>query len=300
MEIAKHSKELIAAVVTPMKANGDVNIQAIDNYAKFLIDRGVTGVFACGTTGEGLLMDNSERKAEAEAWMRHADKLRILIHVGSTSYKLSQDLAAHAESIGAHGISAMGPCFLQPTRAFELVGFNREIAKAAPNTPYFHYHIPVTSGVNVSMVEFLKLARTEIPTLKGLKYTSFNSMEEQEIIAFDGGRYEILHGHDEILLTGLMLGARGGIGSSYNLTSGLYSQLIAAFEQGDIEKAKALQLEAIRFIHVMCSAPSVIAGIKGMLNIYGIDCGPCRLPLRNLTSDEMKVLENELKTFEWI
>ena len=294
------NKELIAAVLTPMRENGEINIPAVDNYAEFLIKRGVTGAFVCGTTGEGLLMDNAERKAEAEAWMKFSDRLRILIHVGSTSYKLSCDLAAHAEAIGAHGISAMGPCFLQPSRAQELVAFNKIIAQSAPNTPYYYYHIPATSGVKVGMVDFLELAQDEIPTLKGLKYTSFNSMEEQDVIAFGNGRYEILHGHDECLLTGLMLGAKGGIGTSYNLTSFLYTKLIDAFESGDIEQAKRLQLEANRFIHVMCDTPSVIAGIKAMLKIYGVDCGPCRLPLRNLTVDEMKDLEKKMMEFSWI
>lgn len=300
MNNCKNKKELIAAVLTPMKSNGEINLAAVDSYAEFLIKRGVTGAFVCGTTGEGLLMDNSERKVEAEAWMKYSDRLRIMVHVGSTSFNLARDLAAHAESIGADSISAMGPCFLPPTRAYELVEYNKQIAAAAPSTPYFYYHIPNTSHVNVNMVDFLSLAKDEIPTLKGLKYTTFNSMEEQEVVAFDGGRFEILHGHDEALLTGLMLGAHGGIGTSYNLTSLLYNQVIEAFENGDIEKAKNLQLEAIKFIHVMCDTPSVIAGIKAMMNIYGIDCGPCRLPLRNLTKEEMKALEDAMKVFTWI
>lgn len=232
--------------------------------------------------------------------MPYADRLRIMVHVGSTSYKLSMDLAAHAEKIGAAAISAMGPCFLQPSRTEELVDFNREIAKAAPDTPYYFYNIPVASGCKADVVDFLTMAKDEIPTLKGVKYTSFNTMEEQEICALDGGRFDILHGHDELFLTGLILGASGGIGTSYNLTSFLYNDLIAAFESGDIAKAKDLQAEAIRFIHVMCDTPSVIAGIKAMMNIYGVDCGPVRLPLRNLTVGEMKAIEDSMKQFAWI
>lgn len=294
------TKQLIAAVVTPMGPDGNINPGVIGSYAEFLIGRGVDGVFVNGTTGEGLLMDNDERKAIAEAWMPYADRLRIMVHVGSTSYKLSMDLAAHAEKIGAAAISAMGPCFLQPSRTEELVDFNREIAKAAPDTPYYFYNIPVASGCKADVVDFLTMAKDEIPTLKGVKYTSFNTMEEQEICALDGGRFDILHGHDELFLTGLILGASGGIGTSYNLTSFLYNDLIAAFESGDIAKAKDLQAEAIRFIHVMCDNPSVIAGIKAMMNIYGVDCGPVRLPLRNLTVGEMKAIEDSMKQFAWI
>ncbi len=247
-----------------------------------------------------MLLDNDERKAEAEAWMPYADRLKILVHVGSTSYKLSQDLARHAQRIGAAAISAMGPCFLQPKRAEELVAFNKEIASAAPDTPYYYYNIPTTSGVCVDMIDFLKLAKTERPTLMGIKYTSYNTMEEQEIIALDNGYFDILHGHDELLFSGLMLGARGGIGTSYNLTSLLYNEMLDNFAQGNIDKARELQYQALPFIHLMCNNVNAIAGIKAMLNVYGIDCGPCRLPLRNLSMEEMKRLENDMKQYSWI
>ncbi len=296
----KKIKGLIAPTVTPMDRYGEINLSAIDAYAKFLIQRGVQGVFLCGTTGESLLLDSEERKKEAEAWMPYADRLKILVHVGSTSYKIAADLAEHAQRIGAHAISAMGPCFLQPKRAEELVAFNKVIAEKAPETPYYYYHIPGTSGVCVNMLDFLTLADREIPTLTGIKYTSYNSMEMQECIDFKNRSYDILHGHDETLLTGLVLGATGGIGTSYNLSSPLYNRLIAAFEQGDLNQAVALQAEAVKFIKLMIKYVNSVVSIKAMLNIMGIDCGPVRLPLQSLTSDEMKTLEKELKQFDWL
>lgn len=293
-------KGLVAPSVTPMDRHGEINLASVDAYAEFLIKRGVQGVFLCGTTGESLYLDNDERKREAEAWMPYADRLKILVHVGSTSYKMAADLAEHAQRIGAHAISAMGPCFLPPKRAQELVAFNKLIAAKAPGIPYYYYHIPGTSGVNVNMVDFLTLADREIPTLAGIKYTSYNSMEMQECIDFGDRRYDILHGHDETLLTGLVLGATGGIGTSYNLSSPLYNRLIAAFEQGDLEKAVALQAEAVKFIKLMIKYVNSVVSIKAMLNIMGVDCGPVRLPLQSLTADEMKTLEGEMKQFDWL
>ena len=121
---------LYTAVVTPMYDNGEVNLDAIDQYAEFLISRKLKGVFVNGSTGEGLLLDNQERKAIAERWMKYADKLDILVHVGSTSYKLAADLAAHAQGLGVKAISAMGPCFMQPGNITDLVSFNKKIAVA--------------------------------------------------------------------------------------------------------------------------------------------------------------------------
>lgn len=293
-------KGLVAPTVTPMDRKGDIQLASIDAYAQFLIKRGVQGVFLCGTTGESLLLDSDERKRVAEAWMPYADRLKVLVHVGSTSIRQASDLARHAEQIGAHAISSMGPCFLQPKRATELVAFNKQVAQQAPTTPYYYYHIPGTSGVNVNMLDFLTLADHEIPTLCGIKYTSYNSMEMQECIEFADHRYDILHGHDETLLTGLLLGATGGIGTSYNLSSPLYNPLIAAFEAGDLSRAVALQSEAVRFIKVMIKYVNSVVSIKAMLNILGIDCGPCRLPLQNLTPAEMKSLEGDLKSFDWL
>lgn len=102
-------KGLVAATVTPMKANGEVNLPALDSYVKHLEKQGLAGVFVNGTTGEGLLMTSDERKAVAEAWMAYKDKFKVMVHVGGTSYAAAVDLARHAEKIGADAISAMGP-----------------------------------------------------------------------------------------------------------------------------------------------------------------------------------------------
>ncbi len=294
------NKGLIAATVTPMDKHGNVNIPAIVPYAEYLIEEGIDGVFICGSTGESLLLDTDERKQVAEAWMKYAGRLKILVHVGSTSYKIAADLAKHSEEIGVDAISAMGPCFLPPSTVKELLEFNKIIAASAPSTPYYYYHIPTISGVRIDMLDFLTEAKGNIPTLNGIKYTSYNTMEMQECIEFDNKSYDILHGHDETLLNGLLLGATGGIGTTYNITAPLYKRLLENFYKGNMKEAVALQSEAVGFIRVLLKYVNSIVGIKAMLNILGIDCGPCRLPLRNLTKAEMKNLEDELKNFDWL
>ena len=100
---------LIAAVVTPMTAGGEINLSTVDAYANYLIKRGVNGVFVCGTTGEGLLLNTVERKKVIEEWMKYSDNLKILVHVGSTSHKIAGELAKHAQEIGVDAVSCMGP-----------------------------------------------------------------------------------------------------------------------------------------------------------------------------------------------
>lgn len=295
MTESKRIKGLTAAVVTPMNQDGSINLGAIPSYAERLINRGVDGVFVNGTTGEGLLMDIEEREAVAEKWMEYSDKLNVLVHVGSTSYMVSQKLASHAEAIGARAISAMGPCFLSPQRVEELVAFNKVIAAKAPNTPYYYYHIPGTSHVNVDMVEFLEKGGREIPTLRGIKYTDFNTAVMLDCISLDNGRFDILHGHDETLLSGLGVGATGCIGTSYNITSRLFKKMLEAYFSADIQAARALQLEANRIITLMNKRVNVIVGVKAMLEITGVSVGPCRLPVQNLTKEQILQLEAEMK-----
>ena len=291
---------LIAAVVTPMTAGGEINLSTIDAYANYLIQRGVNGVFVCGTTGEGLLLDTVERKKEAEEWMKYSDNLKILVHVGSTSYKIAGELAKHAQEIGVDAISCMGPCFLPPRNTRELVDFNKLIAENAPGIPYYYYHIPNVSGVSINMLEFLKEGQKAIPNLRGLKYTSYNTMEEQECINYEHNKFDILHGHDESLLLGLTIGGKGGIGTSYNVSSVQFNKILSSFKSGNITQAAELQHEANQFIKLLLEYENSIVSIKAILNIVGIDCGPCRLPLRNLSSEEMKLLEDRLKEFDWI
>lgn len=291
---------LIAAVVTPMTAGGEINLSTIDAYANYLIKRGVNGVFVCGTTGEGLLLNTVERKKVIEEWMKYSDNLKILVHVGSTSHKIAGELAKHAQEIGVDAVSCMGPCYLPPRNTKELVDFNKLVAENAPDIPYYYYHIPNVSGVSINMLQFLKEGQKTIPNLRGLKYTSYNTMEEQECINYEHNKFDILHGHDESLLLGLTIGGKGGIGTSYNVSSVQFNKILSSFKSGNITQAAELQHEANQFIKLLLEYENSIVSIKAILNIVGIDCGPCRLPLRNLSSEEMKSLENRLKEFDLV
>lgn len=290
-----HIEGLIAAVFTPFDKYGELNLKIIDDYARHLINKGLTGVFVCGTSGEGLLMSVEERQNVLEAWMPYQDRLTIIAHVSSTNYKDSIKLAKHAQKIGVDAIACMGPCYLPPQRVEELVAFNKLIANAVSGTPYYYYHLPGVSGVKVKMNAFLKLAYHEIPNLIGIKFTSSDLMDMQECILLEEGKYDILHGHDEILLSGLAAGARGGVGTSFNLIPELYHGIINAFANGEMELARKLQLRSVDFVKLMLKYENSVVSTKAMLNLAGLDLGPCRLPLRNLTDIEYRSLEEQLK-----
>jgi N-acetylneuraminate lyase len=292
----KHFEGLIAATFTPFTADGELNLGVIPEYARQLKAEGVKGVFVCGSSGEGLLMGNEERKAVAEAWMPFSeDDFRVIVHVGSTSYKMAMDLSSHAASVGASAIGCMGPCCFQPRDARSLAAFCAEVASAAPSIPFYYYHIPGTSGVNVKMNEFLIEAGKIIPNLAGIKYTSPTLMEMLECMTMENGRFDILHGHDETLLAGLSMSAKAAIGTTYNFMAPVFNKMIKKFRQKQMEEALEIQKKANEVIAIMLATGSAISGGKAMMKMSGIDCGPCRLPLLSLTAAQQTELEKKMK-----
>ena len=249
-------------------------------------------------------MDLEERKAVAEAWAMHSDeKFKVIIHVGSTSYKQSQILASHAMNIHADAIGCMGPVFLPPNNINNLVDFCAKVASAAPELPFYYYHIPVVSGVHVSMPGFLRAANEKIPNLAGLKFTDFNLMQMFQCMRLYDGKFDILHGYDEVLLAGLTLGAQGAVGSTYNYMAPVYSKVIQAFQSGDLETARDMQERAVNFVDILIRyGGGVIAG-KPVMKMVGLDCGPLRSPVKTLKDKELLSYEKELKAigfFDWL
>lgn len=296
-------KGLIAASFTPFKQDGSLNLPMIPSYAEKLKKDGTTGVFICGTTGEGMMMTEEERMLVAETWIKEqTEDFKVIVHVGTTSGMQSRILAVHAAKIGASAIGCMGPMFLAPTKISDLVSFCATVASGAPELPFYYYHIPSVSNVNLSMPTFLKKAQKEIPNLTGIKFTHRNMMEMMQCLHADNGKWDILHGFDEELLLGLVAGAKGAVGSTYNYIAPLYNQIIQAFEEGNLDRARNLQYQSIRFIEILIKYGGGVAGGKPVMKMIGLDCGSLRAPARNLTPEEFIHYEQELKDigfFKW-
>ncbi|MFQ6130520.1 MAG: dihydrodipicolinate synthase family protein [Armatimonadota bacterium] len=281
---------LVAAPHTPMHADGSVNVQAIQQQARLLAEGGVDGAFICGTTGEGFSLTVAERLEVAESWRAAAHQgFHLIVHVGHLCLSDCRELAAHAQKIGARAIGTMGPCFFRPGSVADLVAFCADIAGAAPELPFYYYHIPELSGVHFRMLDFLELGSDRIPTLAGIKFTYEDLMDFGRCVRLDGGRFNMLFGRDEILLAGLALGADGAVGSTYNYAAPLYRRLIEAFEGGDMATAQTEQARAMELVAVLDKYGGLAAG-KAVMKAIGLDCGPVRPPLRGLSEDQFASL----------
>jgi N-acetylneuraminate lyase len=286
---------LTAAPFTPFHPDGSVALATIPALARLLAGNGVSGAFVCGTTGEGYSLTIAERRQVLEAWRSAAPAgLKVVAHVGHPTVADSRELARHAQETGADAFSTLAPSFFKPAGVKELVAWCREVAAAAPRLPFYYYHIPSMTGVTIKVADFLREAADQIPNLAGVKFTFEDLEDYRACVAFGGGRYDLLFGRDEILLDSLRLGATGAVGSTYNYMAPVYQRVITAFRAGDLVRANEEQARARAAIDAMAAAGGLPAG-KAIMRLIGMDCGPVRLPLRNLTDADVARLRAALE-----
>lgn len=277
---------LIVATLTPFDKSGELNLAQVRPFTDRLIGLGVEGLFACGTTGESSSLTTAERKAVTEAYAdANAGRVPLAVHVGHTCLKDAQDLAAHAADLGADAIAALAPYYLRPRNVSALVDVLAAIADAAPGLPLYYYHIPSMSGMQLDLIDLLKEADKRLPTLAGAKFTYEDLMDYRDCLAHADGKYSILFGRDEMLLSGLAMGAPGGVGATYNVLLTPYRRLREAFEAGDMETARAEQMAGVKLVRLMRRFGG-IPTLKTIVRRQGIDMGPPRLPLQALTETE--------------
>ena len=293
---------LVAATYTPMTTTGALNLAAVPAIVDFLIADGVTGLYVCGSTGEGVSLSTRERQLVAEAYQSAvAKRVPVIVQVGHNSLAEAKQLAAHAKQIGADAISATCPSYFKVTSVDVLSDCMKELAGAAPELPFYYYHIPSLTGSSLNIAEFMQRAGRQIENLVGLKYTDTKLFEFQECLRLHDGRFDVVWGCDEMLLGALATGTQSAIGSTYNIAAPLYRRIIGAIEQGDLETARNFQAKSWEMIRTIGKYPFHPA-MKQVLAMLGHDLGPCRLPQPALTAEQKELLHADLEAigfFAW-
>jgi N-acetylneuraminate lyase len=295
IDLMEKLRGLIAAPFSPMNEAGTLALEKIVDLVRLYEKNNVRGAFICGSTGEGVSLSFEEKKQVIEAWGREkGEQVKALFMLGGTSLKEMQALALHAQTHGLDGTAVLCPYYFKPKTVAELVAFCKDIAASTPSLPFYYYHIPALTGGHFSMLEFLKLAEDQIPNLAGIKYTHPNIMEFHACTRFKNGKYDLLWGIDEGLLSGLAIGAKGAVGSTYNYAAPLYHQIIEAFERGDMASAEALQFKAVQMVELLVKYGGTGAG-KAFMKLIGLDCGWFRAPVASPDETALPHLRAELE-----
>jgi N-acetylneuraminate lyase len=294
---------LVAAVVTPLDESGELQLEVVPQVVDHLEKDGITGIYIAGSTGEGMSLTDEERRAVAEAYVGSArGRMKTFVQVGHNSWKASAELAAHAEAIGADAVSATPTGYFKVSGEAELVEGLLPVIEAAPRTPFYYYHIPFLSGINLDPVKLTKLAREGLPTFCGIKYSDGGSLFRLPFLEKVGPDLEFLAGSDEAYLMALAQGYRAAVGSTYNYAAPIYHRVRTALEAGDLETARLWQGRAQEMIDAMFETCGR-ASLKVMMRMVGIDCGPVRRPLDPATPAQVANLRQRLETmgwFEWV
>ncbi len=299
--IIEHLQGLIAAPFTPMNKDGQLNLSVIPTYYQFLKENGVTGAFINGSTGEGVSQTMSEKIAMAEAWAdcsKQDPDFKVMPLVGGTCIADAIELAQHAQKIGLYAVAFTGPSYFKPATVDMLAKCCIAIAESVPDMPFYYYHIPVLTGVDFPMIDLLRSLHGKLPNLAGIKYTHENFMDFQSCLNFQNGKYDMLWGRDENMLSALAIGAKGAVGSTYNYAAPLYYNIIDAFNNNDLETARALQMKAIDMITLLGKYGGMAVG-KAYMKLVGIDCGEFRLPVKNMNADQFSLFRDDVKALEF-
>uniref|UniRef100_F7CAI6 N-acetylneuraminate lyase n=1 Tax=Macaca mulatta TaxID=9544 RepID=F7CAI6_MACMU len=227
---------------------------------------------------------------------------QVVIHVGALSLKESQELAQHAAEIGADGIAVIAPFFLKPWTKDILINFLKEVAAAAPALPFYYYHIPALTGVKIRAEELLDGIQDKIPTFQGLKFSDTDLLDFGQCV--DQNRqqqFAFLFGVDEQLLSALVMGATGAVGSTYNYLGKKTNQMLEAFERKDLSLALNYQFCIQRFINFVVKLGFGVSQTKAIMTLVsGIPMGPPRLPLQKASREFTDSAEAKLKSLDFL
>jgi len=269
-------------------AKGEINCEAVKDLTRWFIKEGVQGLYVGGSSGECIYQSVAERKMVLENVMSEAKgKVRVIAHVACNNTADSQELARHAESLGVDAIAAIPPIYFKlPEHA--IAKYWNDISAAAPNTDFFIYNIPQLAGVSLTPALLREMLKN--PRCVGVKNSS---MPTQDIQMWADEGAIVFNGPDEQLLSGLVMGAVGGIGGTYGAMPTLYLKLYDLYCKGDLKTALEIQNVCCRIISKLVSGHgNMYAMIKEVLRINcGPDCGFVRAPLAELDKNDMAIAE---------
>ena len=286
-------KGLVCAPFTAFDAQSRIDLSKVALQARLYKANGVSGVFACGTTGEGSSLTMPEKKALFQEWSgQRSEGFSVLGFRGGTSVGDCCELALHAGRVGLDAVAMTAPYYQRPATVRDLALTIAQVASVVPDMPFYFYHIPVLTKVAFPMIRLLEEIDSLVPYFAGIKYTDENMMDFQLCLEYKNRKYNIMWGRDEMLLEALSIGADAFVGSTYGYMAPLYHEISGAFNAGDIKRAASMQFEAVRLITLLDKYGSGTG--KAFMKAAGLDLGPCRRPLTTLEGERYEAFTQEL------
>ena len=286
MSDLKKYEGIIPAFYACYDRDGKINPTAVRELTRWFIGQGIQGLYVGGSSGECIYQSKEERKLVLENVMAEAKgKLTIIAHIACNNTADSCELAAHAESLGVDAIAAIPPIYFK-LPPYAIAKYWNDMSVAAPNTDFIIYNIPQLAGVSLTVPLLKEMLKN--PRVIGVKNSS---MPTQDIQMWKDEGAIVFNGPDEQLISGLVMGAIGGIGGTYGAMPQLYVKLYQCVKSGDLSTALDIQNVCCRIIYKLCSGHGNMYGmIKEVLRLNGApDCGSVRAPLAELAEGDYAI-----------
>ncbi|WP_240986338.1 dihydrodipicolinate synthase family protein [Acididesulfobacillus acetoxydans] len=288
----KKLKGIVAATVTPIDHFGKVNFQEIPEFISFLLDKGIHGLFPCGSTGEGILLSTDERKKVAELTVKEASgQVPVVIHTGSIDIHEAIELTVHARNIGADGAALIPPYYYSVDEA-AILDYYRSIAQEVKDFPLYIYNIPGNVKNVISPMIVVKL-HAEFSNILGIKDSSMDFMNFINFKAALPGDFCVLMGNDAQIYSSVLMGGSGAIAATASAFPEPVVEIYESIKAGDLNAALKAQKIVTEIRTIFRSYPPV-ASYKKALEFRGIKAGVPRLPLRGMTDEESERMTREL------
>lgn len=292
--MAVNLRGVMAALLTPFDGQQKLDKESLRRLVRFNLRQGVDGLYVGGSTGEAFVQSGTERQEVLEIVAEEAKgKMTLIAHVGCVSTLESQQLARAAVGYGYDAVSAVTP-FYYPFSFEEHCAHYQAVIESADGLPMVVYNIPALSGVKLTLDQINTLVT--LPGVGALKQTS-GDLFQMEQIRRAHPDLVLYNGYDEIFASGLLAGADGGIGSTYNIMGWRYQGMVAALKVGDVAKAQQLQCECNKVIDLLIKT-GVFRGLKTVLHYMDVVSVPlCRKPFAPVDEKflpELKALAQQL------
>ncbi|HEX3151215.1 MAG TPA: 4-hydroxy-tetrahydrodipicolinate synthase [Gemmataceae bacterium] len=282
---------IIPPLVTPMRADEEVDYPRLRQLIDHQIACGVHGIFVLGTTGECYALDADEKQKIVATTVEHVNK-RLPVFAG-TGAETTREAILHtkmAEREGADGVSVITPYFIMPNQS-ELTDHYRRLAERT-TLPVILYSNPATcGGLKIEPETVARLA--EVKNIVAIKDSSGDLQNMIETVRLVPDDFAVLLGRDTLIAPGLLFGAKGAVPASGNIAPKLVVEIFEAFRAGDLDRCKAAQkrLSPVRIALTIGTAPGVV---KQAMALTGWDVGPSRSPIAPLSAEKRAKLKEIL------
>ncbi len=282
------------AIVTPFHADESINYDKLDELIDYHCENGTDSIIICGTTGESATMTEEEHMECVKfAIERTKGRIPVIAGTGSNCTKTAVEMSREAAEHGADGLLLVTPYYNKATQA-GLIAHYTAVAKEA-KAPIIMYNVASRTGCNIEPATIAELVKN-VENIVGVKEASGNISQVAKIMALTDGNIELYSGNDDQIVPLLSLGAKGVISVLSNVAPKETHDICEKFFAGDVAESAKLQLKALPLCEKLFCEVNPIP-VKKAMKLMGMDCGPLRMPLTELTPEHTKELARAMEDF---